>query len=76
MSKRRKLARPIGQQSDRARPRKENVPTFKHKKMPELIEIVPPPATVARFAAIFTAQKVTNWRVQAFIFGACSIILT
>jgi hypothetical protein len=68
----RKLVRDM----NRARPKKENVPSFKHKNIPELVEIVPPRATVERFAAIFSAEKVTNWRVQTFTLGECSIILT
>jgi hypothetical protein len=76
MSNRRKLARLNRQQAGQARPRKGNVPSFKHKKMPELIEIVPPPATVARFRSSWMSRGVVNYRLQAFMFGECSILLT
>jgi hypothetical protein len=76
MSKRRDLARIIKQQGNRARPRKENVPSFKHKKIPELVEIVPPRATIDRFMAIWSARGVVNRKIQAFMFGECSILLT
>jgi hypothetical protein len=75
MSNRRDLARIIKQQAT-ARPKKENVPSFKHKKMPELVEIVPPRATVERFMSVWSARGVVNRKIQAFTFGECSVLLT
>jgi hypothetical protein len=76
MSKRRDLARIMRQQAERVRPRKENIPSFKHKNMPELVEIVPPRATVERFMSIWSARGLANRKIQAFTFGECSILLT
>lgn len=76
MSNRRDLARIIKQQAARARPKRENVPSFKHKNMPEIVEIVPPRATVERFMTIWSARGLTNRKIQAFTLGECTIILT
>jgi hypothetical protein len=76
MSNRRDLARIMKQQAARARPKKENVPSFKHKNMPEIAEIVPPQATIDRFMSIWSAEGVANRKIQAFTFGECSILLT
>jgi hypothetical protein len=76
MSNRRDLARIMKQQAARARPRKENIPSFKHKNMPEIVEIVPPRATVERFMTIWSAEGLANRKIQAFTLGECNIILT
>jgi hypothetical protein len=76
MSKRRDLARIIKQQAAQARPKKENVPSFKHKNMPEIVEIVPDDATVSRMVASLRTRGVVNWKLQTFTLGECAILLT
>jgi hypothetical protein len=76
MNKRRDLARIMRQQAERARPKKENVPSFKHKNMPEIVETIPPQATVKWFMSVWSARGLANRKLQTFTLGECSILLT
>lgn len=59
-----------------AKPKRDNVPSFRDKNMPELVEIPTPRGTARDWARHFPAIGAECWRLQCFTFGQCQVMLT
>jgi hypothetical protein len=60
----------------RAKPVRDNVPSFRSQQRPELREIVPPADTTRTFHANASRLQSNNYHVRTYMYGECSVIVT